>query len=162
MDRDSNCCVNNKDHNVPLASGEQAASKGPAQLFFSRVLKAAILAPLSCHAQTLWGSAESTDGPGPRVPPPENCEGNLCSADRAPPASQRPAPRAVLLFYLKADSISRQCFGHWNSPTNAQDKPYLFPLTPYRPLTVSFLPFFVLILHLSFGVLAKCWIIIKC
>lgn len=77
-----------------------------------------------------------------------------------PAASSR--PRAVLLFYLKADSISWQCFGHWNSPTNAQDKPYLFPLTPYRPLTVSFLPFFILILHLSFGVLAKCWIIIKC
>lgn len=110
---DSNCCVSNKDRNVPLASGEQAGQPRNRSSCFFPVLKAAILAPLSCHGQTLWGPAESTDGPGPSVPPLENRKGNSCPADRVPPVRSEAGslPREALLFYLKGSGISWQALG---------------------------------------------------
>lgn len=163
MDRDSNCCVNNKGRNVPLANGEQAASKGPAAAVFFQSAEGCNPSPPQLSCSNLVGFGREHRWPRAMGPTPRKLQGEFvfCGQGSSSVPATSSLPWEALLFYLKANSISWQPFGHWNSAGNAQDKPYLFPLMPYD-LSLSLSCLVVLILHLSFGALAKCWIIIKC
>lgn len=111
--------------------------KEPQQLFFSRVLKAAVLA-LSCHRQTWWVTWRAQMAQGHQSPPKSRKQ-HPCPVDRAPQCAQRSAPRpgnAALIFEGKQ---------HWLAVLWAQDsKPHLLkPLlsTASLLLTVSSWPF---------------------
>lgn len=150
MDRDSNCCVNNKDLDVPLASGGQASQQRdrPQQLFFSSMLKAAILTLLSCHGETLWGSSwEGIDGPGPWVPPLENHSLSLSHGQETLSVlySQLPAQRSIALWRKSGQVHSAMIWAEdmtvFKNSRETNLILYVMPLMPSPPSTFLFPPF---------------------
>lgn len=150
MDRDSNCCANNKDRNVPLASGEQAGEqRSPGSCFVpaSRRLRSEPRSAVTGRPAGVRPRAQMAPGQGSH---PWKSAGGICVLRTGlPPGcpAARSLPREGLRFCLKGPRV----------PGTGALLPY-----PGRPLPLAAFSILVLRMRLSSGALAKRWIIIKC
>ena len=148
--------------------GNRPASKGTAAAAFFQSAEGCNPSPPQLSQSNLVGSSREHRWPRAIGPTPGKLQRGICVLRTGFPQVRPEAsslPREVLLFYLKGNSIGWQGFGHQDAAKNAQGKPYLLQnfnaLSTPHFLFPAFL-FWILHLCLSFGVLAECWIIVRC
>lgn len=147
--------------------GSRPASKGAAAAALFQRAEGCNPSPLQLSQSDPWGSGREHRWPRAMGPTLGKLQAESVSCGQGSPcvlSGQLPAQRRAALL-LEGAQRSLQGFGHCN-PTNAANKPRLPPPalnalpTPHALL----LAFSLLVLRmcLSSGVLAECWIIIKC